>query len=179
MQQENRRDIPEMRLTMSLAELTMEQIYQTYYDRILRYIQTKLSSPQEAEDICSAVMLKIMNGLPNFQPSKSSLTTWIYTITRNAVTDHFRGIRLNAPLEETISFHEEGFDRILREETLEELAAALEALPQRERDVILLHYYSGRSLKEIAAAMGMSYSNIKLVHSKALAHLRKHLVLPE
>ena len=123
MQQENRRDIPEMRLTMSLAELTMEQIYQSYYDRILRYIQTKLSSPQEAEDICSAVMLKIMNGLPNFQPSKSSLTTWIYTITRNAVTDHFRGVRLSAPLEETISFHEEGFDRILREETLEELAA--------------------------------------------------------
>ena len=164
---------------MSPTEWTMEQIYQSYHDQILRYIRAKLSSPQEAEDVCSTVMLNIMNGLSGFQPSKSSLTTWIYTIARNAVTDHLRRTRPSVPLDETIPVYEEGFDCILREETLEELAAALETLPNRERDVILLHYYSGRSLKEIAAAMGMSYSNSKLLHSKGLAHLRQHLMPQE
>ena len=62
---------------MSPTEWTMEQIYQSYHDQILRYIRAKLSSPQEAEDVCSTVMLNIMNGLSGFQPSKSSPTTWI------------------------------------------------------------------------------------------------------
>ena len=57
----------------------------------------------------------------------------------------------------------------------EELAAALEKLPQRERDVIILHYYSGISLREISEAIGMSYSNMKIIHRKALAGLKKHL----
>lgn len=45
--------------------------------------------------------------------------------------------------------------------------------------MILLHYYSGRSLKEIATAIGMSYVNTKLLHGKALTHLRQHLMLLE
>lgn len=43
--------------------------------------------------------------------------------------------------------------------------------------VILLHYYSGCSLKEIATAIGISYANTKLLHGKALTHLRQHLML--
>ena len=61
------------------------------------------------------------------------------------------------------------------EETLNELASALEKLPERERDLIILHYYHNRQLKEIAVKMHMSYSNCKLVHNKALMKLRQYL----
>ena len=61
------------------------------------------------------------------------------------------------------------------EETLNELADALEKLPQRERDLIILHYYTGLTLKEVAVKMSMSYSNTKLVHNKALMLLRNRM----
>ena len=51
----------------------------------------------------------------------------------------------------------------------------LEKLPPRERDLIVLHYYHNLQLKEIAQIMGMSYSNCKVIHSKALARLRQHM----
>lgn len=52
------------------------------------------------------------------------------------------------------------------------LADALEQLDVRLRDIILLHYYGEKSLKEIAAAMNMSYPNMKILHKKALNQLK-------
>lgn len=154
---------------------TAERVYREYYSRILGYVRSKLSSPQEAEDVCSSAMLKIVRGLPTFDPEKSSLSTWIYTIVRNTLTDHYRSRRSHEELGEDIPYEGDDFEEILQEERLEELAAALEKLPQRERDVIILHYYSGISLREISEAIGMSYSNMKIIHRKALAGLKKHL----
>ena len=45
---------------------TAERVYREYYPRILGYVRSKLSSPQEAEDVCSSAMLKIVRGLPTF-----------------------------------------------------------------------------------------------------------------
>ena len=154
---------------------TAERVYREYYPRILGYVRSKLSSPQEAEDVCSSAILKIVRGLPTFDPEKSSLSTWIYTIVRNTLTDHYRSRRSHEELGEDIPYEGDDFEEILQEERLEELAAALEKLPQRERDVIILHYYSGISLREISEAIGMSYSNMKIIHRKALAGLKKHL----
>ena len=154
---------------------TAERVYREYYPRILGYVRSKLSSPQEAEDVCSSAMLKIVRGLPTFDPEKSSLSTWIYTIVRNTLTNHYRSRRSHEELGEDIPYEGDDFEEILQEERLEELAAALEKLPQRERDVIILHYYSGISLREISEAIGMSYSNMKIIHRKALAGLKKHL----
>lgn len=88
---------------------------------------------------------------------------------RNTLTDHYRSRRSHEELGEDIPYEGDDFEEILQEERLEELAAALEKLPQRERDVIILHYYSGISLREISEAIGMSYSNMKIIHRKALA----------
>lgn len=62
---------------------------------------------------------------------------------------------------------------MLNEETLNSLADALEQLSRRERDIIILHYYSGRTLKGIAEIMDISYSYVKLLHTKALKVLRE------
>ena len=62
-------------------------------------------------------------------------------------------------------------------ETLDLLAYSLEKLEERLRDIIILHYYGGKKLKEIAEAMHMSYPNMKLLHRKALGQLKKDLSL--
>ena len=87
---------------MNEDRLTAERVYREYYPRILGYVRSKLSSPQEAEDVCSSAMLKIVGGLPTFDPEKSSLSTWIYTIVRNTLTDHYRSRRSHEELGEDI-----------------------------------------------------------------------------
>ena len=46
------------------------------------------------------------------------------------------------------------------------------ALKEKARDLIVLHYYTDHTLKEMAEMMGMSYINAKVVHKKALESLR-------
>lgn len=160
---------------------TTEGAFSEYHDRVLRYIQTKVSSSQDAEDICSAVFMKVQSNLASYDPEKASFATWIYTIARNAVVDyrreaHQRISGRTEPLCEEILSTDDASDDLIKAETLEELARALEALPQREGDLIILHYYSGIDLKEIAMRMGLSYSSVKRLHAKALFSLRRHML---
>ena len=60
----------------------------------------------------------------------------------------------------------------LIDDALDILADALLALKERARDLIVLHYYTGHTLKEMAEMMGMSYINVKVIHKKALTVLR-------
>ena len=103
------------------------------------------------------------------------MSTWIYTIARNTLIDFFRTRKIHEELGDDDIVEEDAFQGILDEETLDELASALEKLPQRERDLIILHYYHNMQLKEIALKLHMSYSNCKLVHNKALMKLRQYL----
>lgn len=154
---------------------TAERAFREYHDRVLSYIRAKVSFPQDAEDICSSVFLRVQGSISRYDPEKASFSTWIYAIARNAVVDYYRLFRRAEPLCEELAAEEDASDRLLREEMLEELATALEKLPQRECDLILLHYYSGMQLKEIAFNMGISYSNVKRLHIKALASLRSFM----
>lgn len=158
------------------AERTMERIYREFSDKVLRYARSKISDLHDAEDVCSTVFLRVQQGLPRYDSAKASLSTWIYSIARNTVADFYRHTRAVEPLnEEIVCCEEDGLENLYNDETLEALAAALESLPKRESDIIVLHYYSGKQLKEIAVLMKMSYSNIKSLHKKALAHLKKLL----
>ena len=60
----------------------------------------------------------------------------------------------------------------LTDDALDNLADALLALKEKARDLIVLHYYTGHTLKEVAEMMGMSYINAKVIHKKALESLR-------
>lgn len=162
------------------TEKEKEQIYLEYRDKVYAYIRGKVADPHETEDLLSAVFLKVFQKIGCFDREKASLSTWIYTITKNTVYDHFRLRRVHEELDadrheapETQSGDPE--EAFLSEEELERLACSLEHLHERERDLIILHYYKEYTLKQIAEMMGMSYGNARVVHKKALKALEKEM----
>ncbi len=152
-----------------------EEIYKQYYDKVYRYVRSKVSDPQETEDLAASVFVKVCQNLSRFDGQKASVSTWVYTITRNTVIDYFRKTKFQAQWQDGIAQEPDPAGQLPGGELLEELAAALEQLGQRERDLVILHYYYNRTLKEIAAQMQISYSSTKRLHEKALAMLRKSL----
>ena len=147
-----------------------EQIYRDFYPKVRAYVRGKIQDPHEAEDLVSAVFMKVVQKLDSYDPAKASLSTWVYTITRNTVTDHFRTRRTVVEFEDWMVSDIPAPD--LSDDALDTLADALLALKERERDLIVLHYYEGHTLKAVADMLGMSYANVKIVHKKALAGLR-------
>lgn len=148
--------------------MNLEQIYAEYHPKVEAYVRCKIRDFHEAEDLVSAVFVKIVGKLESHDPAKASFSTWVYTITRNTVTDYFRTRHSMVMLEEYMMGDEEG----LSEDALDMLADALLRLQEKERDLIVLHYYKGYTLKTVAEMMAMSYSNAKLIHKKALTALR-------
>ncbi len=139
------------------------------------YIRARVRRAADAEDLHAEVFEKILRKIDGFDPQKASLSTWIFTVTRNTVIDHFRRSRPSEELDENLSDDTELDEGILNNETLTELAAALRKLPQQLMDIIVLRYYDGKPLTEIAQIMGLSYGAVKLRHQNAVMLLRAEL----
>lgn len=155
--------------------LQKEAVYAEYCEKVSRYISGKLTEKAEAEDLTSEVFLKIYEKIDSFDESRASLSTWVYTITRNTVIDYFRTRRTFGEVPEELSGGETIEETLIHRDSLRELCGALRALDTRSRDLIILRYYQGMTLKEIAQRLGVSYSYVKILHNTALVGLRQQM----
>ena len=159
----------------SVTSTNQDSLYLDYKDKVTAYVRSRIENKYDVEDIVSTVFLKIYQKIDSFDESKASLSTWIYTITRNTVIDYFREIKTHIEFLDEIEADTLSADSLVDDELLEDLAYALETLSERERDLIILHYYKGYTLKRISEMMDMSYINAKLIHTKALSMLRLNM----
>ena len=114
-----------------MVNKTQESIYKEFYPRVLQYLSNRLNERQDAENLAHTVFLKVFTKIDLFDESKSSLSTWIFNITRNTLIDHQRSmtIRLHEEIPENLEDGEEGILEVLiKEEDLERLAEAMERL---------------------------------------------------
>ena len=123
-----------------------ENIYDLYSGKVMGYIAARVQRRADAEDLCADVFEKAFRKKDAFDESKASISTWIFTITRNTVIDYFRR------------------NRIMDE-------------PDELQDIIVLMYYDGKPMTEVATLMGLSYGAVKLRHQKALAQLKRYMEL--
>lgn len=152
-----------------------ERVYLDYRDKVRRYISGKVRNIHDIEDLTNDVFVKVYEKLEKFDGEKASVSTWVYTITRNTVIDFYRTNKTCEELPETLVSDDGVDENVIKEESLSELCDALESLDERSRDLIIFHYYKGLTLKEIAEKMSISYSYAKLLHNNALAKLKDFL----
>ena len=155
-----------------ITDTQKEALYREYHGKVFGYIRSKISSAEDAEDLTSEVFLKVYEKLDTFDESKSSLSTWIYTITRNTLTDYFRTRKVFAEIPETIEDDISVEEEVCNAEMLETLADALETLEERERDIIILRFYCGKTLREISSQMSISYAYVKVLQNNAFAKIK-------
>lgn len=158
------------------------QVYAEFYPKVLRYLTGHMSSRQDAEDLAQNVLLKVYTKIESFDESKSSLSTWIFNITRNTLIDHQRSMSYRQHDELPEAYESSAADEsvdilggMVMEETLEELADALEQLTEDERNLIILHYYSKHTMLKIAEMMNRPYGQIKRLHVKALNKMKMYM----
>ncbi len=153
--------------------LSQEEIYKQYRDKVFGYVKNHVNSIEDAEDITSDIFVKIYSKLDTYDESKAALSTWIYSMTSNTVIDFYRTNHIHSEIPEDLTDDRSTIeDEILTNESLDELADALSTLPQELLDIIVLRYYKGLTLQEIAKKMNLSYGVTKLRHREALGKLR-------
>ena len=148
-----------------------EQLYAQYADDVLRMAYFYLADKQKAEDVCQDVFIKLYTRGENIAPGREK--AWLLRVTVNCCCDLWRSawlkrVVLGAPSLDIMPAQDETIEQ--REEKAE-LMRAIHKLPAAFRETILLHYYQGLGIAEIAQMLDLPEGTI----SSRLSRARKKL----
>lgn len=136
----------------------------------------RVGSRADAEDLTQLTFERALRAWSRFDPNRASARTWLMSIASNLLIDHYRRDRSTRqePIEDHLSRRE------LISEDAEvglspDLAAALEQLGERERELIALRFGGELTGPEIAELTGLSLANVQQILSRALRKVRAKL----
>lgn len=150
------------------------ELYAYFAPRVKSFLMKSGASPDLAEECAQEVMVTLWNKAHLFDPSKASVSTWIYTIARNRRIDLLRKQKRSEP--EDLPWGPEAVpeqaDAMGLQQETEQLGQALAALPAEQRKLIERAYFGELSHSEIAAETGLPLGTIKSRIRLALERLR-------
>jgi len=181
---------------LNIPRLTAEQNRQisevVYRERIrLRnFVRKRVPDAGDAEDILQDVLYELVQAYRLMQPIEHA-GAWLYRVARNRIVDFFRKKRLAAlgdalaesaddegvlTLEDLLPSPDAGPEAAYaRRVLLQELNAALDELPEEQRDVFIAHQIEGRSFKELAGETGVGLNTLLSRKRYAVLYLRRRL----
>ncbi len=169
-----------------------EEIVQTYNRRIYNICYRFAGSGNDAEDLTQEVFIKMYRTLPSYDASKGAFVTWVTTITRNLLVDHFRKTKqdrmtdsLDAPvsaqedaqpLSEQIHDQSAPPDASVRSRELgETVHAALGKLSPELREAVILRDLQDLDYREIATVLKVPEGTVKSRINRGRAELARLL----
>jgi RNA polymerase sigma factor (sigma-70 family) len=158
--------------------------------RLKNFIRRRVPDERDAEDILQDVFYELVEAYQMMKPIER-VSAWLYRVARNRITDLFRKKRPEALASDPVAVNEDGESLLLedllpspdegpeaayaRSVLLDELDAALDELPEEQRQVFVAHEMEGRSFKELAQATGLNVNTLILRKHYAVVQLRERL----
>jgi len=165
--------------------IKLTSVFKEKKDQLLGFIKKRIQNVEEAEDILQDVFYKLVDVYDRIE----SIDSWIYTVTRNKITDHYRK-RKWEPDNNTVQKYEEGVSALaevlpdistmpdklyLQEVIWESLNEALDELPLNQKEVFILYEFENHSIKEIAEYQGVSVNTVLSRKRYAVQYVRATL----
>ncbi len=157
-----------------------------YNQTLYRAVRSYLKNAADVEDTMQDAYVKAFAKLAQFK-GHSAFSTWLVRIGINEALQRLRRARrvqvMDVDLEEKLERlpDDEGMDpekRMIREQQRQRLEAAIDGLPDAYRAVYMLRGVEAMSVAEVAAALGISESNVKVRLFRAKAMLKEQLTMP-
>jgi RNA polymerase sigma-70 factor, ECF subfamily len=157
-------------------EQAFRQLYELAGRRVYAFVVHRLRDPEAAAEIVSETLYEVWRRPAAFR-GDSKFTTWLFGIARHKLLNRLQGrLADREGLHEDIDEHlelpdsdaPEGFDTVAERQRREGVAACLEKLPEVQRECLLLLFYEGLSLAEIAEVQAKPEGTVKtrLFHAR-------------
>ena len=153
--------------------------YRAYAGELYGFALNALGDRGTAEEVVQEVFTRAWRHAEAYDPTRGSVRTWLYQITRHAIID----TRRRAAVRPALALHEPREEQDPEGLSIEramlgwQVAGALEKLTPEHRQVIRLAHVQGRSVREIAERLGLPEGTVKSRTWYALRSLR--LILEE
>jgi len=158
--------------------------------RLRNFIRKRVVDESEAEDILQEVFYELVQAYRLMKPVEQ-VGAWLFRVARNRIIDRFRKRRPQVVSSGAPPSEEAGevfsWEDLLpspdaspeaayaREVLLDEIDAALDELPEEQREVFVAHELEGRSFNDLAAATGLSVNTLLSRKHYAVLHMRRRL----
>jgi RNA polymerase sigma-70 factor (ECF subfamily) len=149
-----------------------EDLYRRYARPVFGLALRRLGDRGRAEDAVQETFASIWRSAGSYKPDRGPGGPWLYAVARNAIVDRARA-RADIPAEiPDEASHDAGpADQAEQGYVAWRIHRALEELPEREREVIGLAYWSGLSQSEVAEFLGIPLGTVKTRTRAALSRL--------
>lgn len=166
---------------MTLNPQTLEQELKTHHQASYGWAVACCGYDRDkAQDVLQAAYLKVLDGRAVFK-GRSSFRTWLFSVIRNTARDQQRKARLFflslSAAENQAGEDESGFEKLSRQEDLDELIQALSRLPLRQKEILHLVFYQELSLQEAGRVLGISTGAAARHYARGKARLKTILGL--
>jgi len=169
-----------------------EEIVQKYHRRIYNICYRFAGSGDDAEDLTQEVFIKMYRTLNSYDVERGAFMTWVTTITRNLLVDHFRKTkqdRMTDSLDTVSSEHEDAMplceqipdrgpsqdSRVQTRETGETVHQALQKLSPELREAVILRDLQDMDYREIATVLKVPEGTVKSRINRGRAELARLL----
>jgi RNA polymerase sigma-70 factor (ECF subfamily) len=169
--------------------LAFGRLFDTYYDRILSYVLHRTADVYIAQELTSNVFYNAMRNLGKYRWRGIPFSAWLYRIASNEVSAHFRrGARSRAAdmdghpdlqLEDANAGADAEIIEAQRAVAVKtiflELHSAISELDPKYQEVIVLHYFEGKTLEDIGQIMAKPIGSVKTLLHRGRNQLRTRL----
>jgi RNA polymerase sigma factor (sigma-70 family) len=140
--------------------------------RIYSYVAYRVGDGPDAEDVTSEVFERALRYRKSYDPSRGEPLAWLIGIARRCIDD-----AAARPRAETAEQPEVASGEALEDEALQRLtvAAAVDGLDERSRDLIALRYGADLSARQIGEILGLKTNAVEVALHRTLARLRPEL----
>ena len=151
------------------------------YPALVRSAHVLCWSHADVDDVVQETMLQALRGFASFRGTSTPLT-WCYAILARVAAGANRR-RRRAPTGYAVALHADGLppidEAMIQDETGRLIVDAIRGLPERQREVVTLHFLQNLSYAEIADSLGVAVGTVKATVHAAKVSLRKTLAAAE
>jgi RNA polymerase sigma factor (sigma-70 family) len=161
-------------------QAAFEAFVYRYHEPLLGYLERKLQNASKAEELVQELFIRLIRQLRN-PPAPRQIRPWLYHVALNLCRDYWRSTSyhnersFSGQLAEQKDPHPTVVEIYERQETRKEIIHSLQELPEMQREIVLLRFYQGLMLHEIAETLDLSLSTVKSSLYSALKKLKLNL----
>ena len=145
------------------------------------YAARVLGDPAEAEDVVQDVMMKLWKLAPDWRQGEAKVSTWAYRVTVNLCTDRLRRRKTRGQVDldtiaEPAADLKSAVEQMTEADRATALQDALDALPDRQRQAVVLRHIEGLSNPEIAGIMDIGVEAVESLTARGKRALKAALI---
>lgn len=155
-------------------QAAFEELYKLYQRPLVNYLFRLCGNRPLAEDLLQEAFLRLWRAAPTYEPT-AKVSTYVFKIAHNLFLNEAARRREKALEGVDREFRDDPTAEIHRQEVQAAVQRAVEALPEGEREVLVLAEYNGFKYAEISEILGIPVGTVKSRMFSAVQHLKEAL----